>query len=930
MTQTIELSPEQRRVVDHRGTPILVVACAGSGKTETMAQRVAALVAEGVPPSGIVAFTFTEKAATELKLRIVDRVTKRLGVEVRGRLTSMFVGTIHAYCLRLLQDHVPGYGNFDILDPHRQAGFLSRIWKDIDYTSPNTTSKWASIEEFASTCDVVGDELIDPALIPDDPFGAPYRRFRAIAERFHVLTFSMVISEAVAALKRPDVAERVCVPLRHLIVDEYQDVNPSQEALVQALTSRNAELCAVGDDDQSIYQWRGSEVRNILEFPRRYRGATSHPLNVNRRCRREILEAAARFVGSVQPRLAKAMTASREGDPHAVVPWKADTEEDEAAAIAAAIVRHGESGRRYRDIAVLFRSVRSSAGPLVDALVAKGIPFSCAGRTGLFSHPEADLLGRTYQWLVDFDWRKPGWGETPAPVTKDDLLRDYESVFGADRKRLKPFLDAWKNEIRPEEERRARQRPADLIGTYYKLLSEIGVTDLDPDDPADAARLGTLARFSVVLEDFEHVTRRGRYAEDAGDAAAAAFKGGMDRGEPYMKRLAGYLQHYAADAYEGFKGEEAPDLDAVSILTVHGAKGLEWPVVFLPGLTSRRFPSSMSGRGRNWVLPESLFSAPARARYEGGDVDERRLFYVAMTRARDQLYISYPGRRKQTFKPSPYLEELAGKSVPNLATLPICAVPADAAKSEAAPLAVSFSELGDFEDCGYRYRLRSSFGFGVPIAAELGFGRAVHHVLRTIADDARATGRIPDALDLPGILDRHLYLPFANKTSHELMRKAAESLVRRYLTDHREDLRRVWATERSFELHLDEAVVSGRSDVILGGEDGVADRLAIVDYKASAARERDDLHQFQLKVYAAAGRAEGLTVAAAYVHDLRTGARTSVEVSPESSEAALGRVRDLAQAMRARRLEARPATDKCSKCDHRPVCRHAPTDPWSD
>src|SRR5687767_7333092 len=166
----VNLSPAQQQVVDHRGSDLQVIACAGSGKTESVSRRVTALIAEGAEPSSIVAFTFTERAATELKERITRRVAERMGLAFRDRLGPMFLGTIHAYCFRILQDHVPQYGNYDVLDEHRHAGFLSREHRRLGLGKLRARH-WAPIRDFMRTVDVIGNELIPASALDGTALG---------------------------------------------------------------------------------------------------------------------------------------------------------------------------------------------------------------------------------------------------------------------------------------------------------------------------------------------------------------------------------------------------------------------------------------------------------------------------------------------------------------------------------------------------------------------------------------------------------------------------------------------------------------------------------------------------------------------------------------------------------------------------------------
>ena len=916
------LSEEQEAVIAHREGHLQVIACAGSGKTESMARLVAGRIAEGLEPESIIAFTFTERAAEELKERIAQRVSDRLGEEAKGSLARMFVGTIHGYCFRMLQEHVPSMGNYDVLDEHRHAGLLSREHFRLGLKRLGYDKHWEPIRDFMDTVDVIGNELVRPDQLAGTPLGEVYGDYLATLDRYHYLTFALVIQRAVEALDDPRVRKAVHGKLRFLVVDEYQDINPAQEALIRKLGRHPVQVCVVGDDDQAIYQWRGSDVLKIQDFRKTFAGAKSLPLSTNRRSRPEIIEIADRLAKTITHRLPKSMGSQRKEAPLSVVPWSAETPEEEAETIGIAIEDLSRRGTSYRDIAVLFRSVRTSAEPLIRQLTKRDVPFACGGRTGLFLQPVVEVLGRTYLWFVDREWWPPGYGQQGFMDTAVRLAKAYRAAFGPvlPEKEIVGLLEDWKRLV-PD-----LKRPVNLIRDYYEFLHHLGVHDGDLDDRAISARLGALARFSNILADFENVTRRGRWQEKEG---VREFTGGQDRGLKYYERLSSYVQHYARDAYEEFEGEPAPDLDAVDILTVHQAKGLEWPVVFLPALVDRRFPSTNTGKARTWLLPDKVLSAKTQSRYEGTEDDERRLFYVAITRARDTLYLSHFRRQKNRAKKSRFLTDLFGDdSLPAVSQLKVLPSPGADREVEVPKLSVSFSELSDYDECGYRFRLSSSLGFETQLVPELGYGRAIHHVLRHVAETARDTGKVPSTEQLEGMMDKEFYLPFANKANFPNMRAMASRLVSRYVTSWKEDLSKIWATERAFELHLQEGTLSGRADVILDRHEGRPDALAIVDYKTTKGKERDPLFEFQLKVYVAAGRAEGLNVEAAFLHHLEESQRTAVDVSAKSTGQAVEKVNGLVRDLRARKFVPKPSESTCKPCEYRRLCKHAQADEW--
>jgi DNA helicase-2/ATP-dependent DNA helicase PcrA len=391
--------------------------------------------------------------------------------------------------------------------------------------------------------------------------------------------------------------------------------------------------------------------------------------------------------------------------------------------------------------------------------------------------------------------------------------------------------------------------------------------------------------------------------------------GGQDRGTWYYRNLGIHIVNYAQGAYEGFDGEIDITLDAVDLTTVHKAKGLEWPVVFIPSVTANRFPTSRAGRVQPWLLPRNLFAAD---RYEGTDGDERRLFYVAATRARDWLCISRHNRvTKNTVQASPYyLELLDLETSPDSIQFP--AIEGAPGGDEA--LEITYSELATFIDCGMAYRLRTLLGFQPRLAPELGYGKAVHHVMRAVAEVTRSTGKVPGDAEIDGILNDFFFLPSANKVAHRELKAAARRLISRYAAEHAEDLHRVWESERPFELRLDGITVTGRADVILDREGGKPDALAILDYKTSTSDEAE--HSLQLQVYADAGRREGLDVTAAYVHDLKASKRDGVDVTTPAVSAAEGVVASAGQRIRAREFKANPGL-RCRRCEVRTICASA-------
>jgi DNA helicase II / ATP-dependent DNA helicase PcrA len=275
------------------------------------------------------------------------------------------------------------------------------------------------------------------------------------------------------------------------------------------------------------------------------------------------------------------------------------------------------------------------------------------------------------------------------------------------------------------------------------------------------------------------------------------------------------------------------------------------------------------------------------------------------------------------FKPSPFLAGVAGGDPPVADHLPLPESFTPPPDEPEEPPTLSFSELALYEQCPLRFRFRSSLGFQPQLVTELGYGKAVHHILRKVADLTKAKGRLPTAAEVDAAFREAFYLPFANNAAFANLFDRAWALVAKYLADYSGDLLRVWETERAFELHLQGGVVNGRADVILDREGGVINSLALVDYKTANDPRSEDIYAFQLAIYASAGQGEGLNVDAAYLHHLKEGERRPVPVDGRAVKVARQRASLLIEGIVEGDFPARPEEKKCKGCDVRAICKYA-------
>lgn len=908
-----KLEEDALAAVNHDGGHMQIIAGAGSGKTETVSQRVARLIADGVSAEHIVAFTFTEKAAKELKERIRERVLARAGAEAADRLGSMYVGTIHGFCFQLLSRHISEYESYSVMDENKFTAFLVRYASILGLRSFHPDEKlFKGIERFRESLEVVENELLPLETLPDE-FRNTVEELYAMLRQHRLLTFGLQIAKAVEVLRDDEVQAKIVPTIRHLIVDEYQDVNPAQEELIRLLSKPvgGADLVVVGDDDQAIYQWRGSSVENITTFSSRYADVTTFELLQNRRSRPDIVAVADAFAKTIPGRLGKQITHFRGAFGPAIdITFDHDFERTEALEIARSIQRLHANGFAYRDMAVLVRG-RTAYPALLDAFEAEKVPVNPGDRKTLFEQEDAEFLGRVFVWFADRDWRVGRFNPSFETVEMVDLLALAQRVYSlsdADLEKFEGLLNNLKGFVGKDS------RQVSLVFIAYAVVGALGVTDWDSSDVYTAARLGTIAKFITFVADYEGANKQARALDDE----AGGQKGAGNQGEWYFANLATLMTNYALGEYRDFGGEDDLDLDAVDLMTVHAAKGLEWPIVFLPGLTKNRFPSNKFGKQKDWIIPRSLF---VPERYEGTEADERRLFYVALTRARDWVSLSAHERvNVQRSRLSPFIEEVSDmhsglRSAPH---------PENQSTPKSNDLLISYSDISAYLTCGFSYWLRSRIGFPPEIVGEIGYGNAVHHLMRVISEESTRTGKPVTMSDVDRIMATDFFLPYANKAAAKQMSERAKRIVSTYIDKYPDELTRLWEAERPFELSLDGALVSGRADVVLDMHDGLIDNLALVDYKTSVG---DQDFALQLQVYAEAGIREGLNVRGAFVHDLKGDNRADIDISADARIRAVATVQSAVDGIKQRDFDAKPSESNCSHCDVRALCKSRAVEP---
>jgi DNA helicase-2/ATP-dependent DNA helicase PcrA len=607
-----KLNDKQRKAAMHIDGPLLILAGAGSGKTSTMTHRIAYMIEQGISPYNILAVTFTNKAAGEMRERVESLV---------GDCSNMWIMTFHAMCLRVLRVHcdVLGYDrNFVIYDGTDQKTIVKNILKEL-----NINDKQLGVPYLLSIISKNKEKEISPEdfkrQVGDDFKGKKihqvYKIYEERLKKNNAMDFDDLLLNTVRVLQADAmVLEKYRNRFKYIMVDEYQDTNHIQYKLIKMLAKGHENLCVVGDDDQCIYQWRGADIRNILDFEKDFPNALVIKLEQNYRSYGNILKAAHSVIQKNNDRKGKKLWTTKE-DGDKIKYYRADNEKDEARYVAQEIDLLKGKNRKYRDFAILYRTNAQSRN-FEEGLTRRGIPYRVLSGLRYYDRKEIkDML--SYMRLVinpsdDLSFKriinepKRGMGEKTVEKIEALAMVNQQSMLEAISDEMvlaslpsKAYQSVKKmveviNLCRQEKE---NLRVSDI---YDNLMVKTGyLKALEDANTVEAeGRIENLLEFKSVIFDYEHETQEPTIEE-------------------FMEKIA-----LMADV-----DNHNEDEDAVVLMTMHSAKGLEFPVVFLPGLEDGLFPGN-----RAFDNPEGM-------------EEERRLCYVGMTRAKETLILTSAAMR---------------------------------------------------------------------------------------------------------------------------------------------------------------------------------------------------------------------------------------------------------------------------------------------
>lgn len=831
-----DLNPAQRKVIGHLDGPLLVVAGPGSGKTYSIVLRALNLLILGKAlPREIVLCTFTEKAAFEMRDRLSAAAQK---TGYGGDLSEVVVSTIHSLCNRLLTQHrhrtALGH-NYEALDDLTQLLFIFDRFDEIigpaenGYYLGRWKTRWTAIEGARSYFDKITEELIEPQrlLAAKEPFlrciGRAYLAYEKALMENNRVDFAHLQSMIYALLADPEQGPSLARDLRYVLVDEYQDTNSVQEQLLLKLTERTRNLCVVGDEDQSLYRFRGATVRNILEFPTRFPDCTVVKLTTNYRSHKTIVQKYDRWMSfadwsnprGVPFRYDKQIAAAPDSEhpnyPAVFCIWGRD-EQDEAGRFADLVRFLKANGviEDYSQVALLLHSVREEhSGPYLTAVKARGIPTFCPRARAYFDNDEIRLMVACFAVL--FGWYGAGRGEVAGTLAElaryvDEGIMQLARKFGPPHP-LALELQKWVGEIAALSEGGSLdQRPADF---FYRLLALEPFISVVRNENA-ARNLAIFSQLLNVFQSYYHytvVTHRNREILRVhlfNSFLRLLYDGGIneyeDPDQPFPK---GHIQ----------------------VMTIHQAKGLEFPVVVVGSLSTQLSSPKQIDRDLSPFYHRAPFEPEGRITL----FDRMRLHYVAFSRPQKVLVLTAHESPKDYFRPIwqglpqwPYVQQdlLAAQRFQLRERMP-------------AKRAYSFTgDLKIYETCPRQYQFFREYDFTPSRSAVIFFGLLVHQTIEEI--HRMALDGLLHTLDegrIRALFDRCFqFLCLSDvRPIGDTAKEAAFQQVMNYFRQNHDEMQRIIQTEVDVSLEKDGYILRGKVDLLMGG-DG---KLEILDFKTS-------------------------------------------------------------------------------------------------
>ncbi len=957
------LNEEQKSAVTHKTGPLLIVAGAGTGKTTVIVNRIAYLISsKAARPEEILALTFTEKAASEMQ--------ERIDMLVPYGFADVWISTFHSFGNRVLEDEAIFLGlapNFKVMELPQQTVFLRDHFFDlpVDILRPlgNPLKHIEEILKFFSRLkdeDVSSDEYdeyvkklsanrqnsganssaeAEEEYIIQEELSRIYRKYEELKMKSGVIDFSDQVWLVLKLFREhPSIIGKYRKRFRYILVDEFQDTNYSQFQLLKLLTTGENNITVVGDDDQSIYKFRGAAISNILGFKETYPDAKEVVLTKNYRSNQKILNTAYELIKfnnpdrlEVRNRIDKKLVSARDtvslpDTASSVMHLHFDTVSQESDFVAEKISSLVAEGRKYNDFAVLVRS-NSDADPFIKSLNYRGIPWHFTGGSGLYGRAEIRVLlsflnvisnlsdGVSLFNLVCSEIYNMPMSDliicmNMAARSNKTLYNIFETIppetlSSASIDVIKKVLDDIKKYIEL-----SRNLPTGQL--LYKFINETGwLKNLsDETDPRSSEKVSNIALFFDIIKNYANISKQ-------------------DRAQFFIQHLNLLIEAGSDPA----TAEADPDMEAVNVLTIHKAKGLEFPYVFMGSLVQNKFPSR--SRSQRLEVPDALIKDVLPA----GDFhrqEERRLFYVGMTRAKDVLYLTsardYGGKTER--KVSQFVCEamnIVQSKISSKKLHPVEAIK----KNEAVPekmnssayqkgrrLTLSHFQIDDYLTCPLKYKYVHILKIPVLAHHSVIYGNAMHEVIQFYYKK-KIEGLAINSEDLLKKFESEWEASGFLTREHEEQRYEAgrQAIIRFYNRAENENAIPAYI-EKKFRFNFESDTIIGRFDRV----DILPSGTAIIDFKTSDISRQDEADNrakksTQLEVYALAWKTlTGKLPTSLELHFVDSGIIGSVTPTEKMIEKIQDIIRMAASGIREARFEPKPQYLSCEYCPFANIC----------
>lgn len=876
------ITQSQQDAINHYKGPLMIIAGPGAGKTWVLVQRVSHLIKKhNVSPENILLTTFTIKASEELKAR--------LSKEIGEKAESVHISTIHSFCKSILEDY-PEYHDlgtgFDVLDEESQLMFLRSNLEAFDDIRED---RLVELLDFYNKC---GENEIDPDILIEkisdryphnktyQKICLSYKKYLELLHHHHKIDFSGLQIAVLDILENnQDILNDLRAKYQFLLIDEYQDTSSLQDKIFQLIAQPKNNICVVGDDDQSIYSFRGANIFNFVKFPENYPQTKIVRLNKNFRSTKNIIKASELFMG--KHRMVEKEIEPWRSKGNELVLLKNNTEGEEAHQIVKLIHDMKEHGivPHYGYVTLLFRSVKYHAGAIIRELKKEGINYTIRGDKSFLMRQEIQTLLFLMHYVDVEDYGKKfktRWGRwwdldlflndlmdlSPETV---DILKNIEKNASENNPNSKDINEIYNLKTKKDFKKKGiinkkdidklmalnnfkydlNVEKMDVLSVFYKLLDISTYLKRLTYNTAGSARA---KKITLDQYDGENQTEN-----DKSHQTKELDPDEKDKNEDVLfnlSKLSGIIKRYQEFSKEPsledflrflfklpkklqYDEEMLEDPRALKIMTVHQAKGLEFPVVFICGAAENKFPLKSRYKDIIPIPTELLKFIP-----DGQVNEERRLFYVAMTRAQDNLIISPGGKKSQFIEHDIGIEEFSDVDK----IIEKC----EERELSHNPLQVSFSSISTYETCPFRYKLIYYYLFEYQATQKQKYGTILHHCLNRI-HQAMKDGEDIDENKIQSIVDSS-WVPLEENESEDQLNKVhlVEKLVF-YHDDMKNYIKEVISTEEAFALFKADTLITGRTDLIIKNPEN---EMELVDFKARGESALERLQvELQLKLY---------------------------------------------------------------------------------